>query len=213
MDYAISTLFQALFAAGALLAELLMLLLGLMILAWIFEHWATIALVLGGIVALFATLFILGTLAAAWQARKQLRAGPPVDPRKEAAEAIRCTIATTPKLGRYAWAATDSQLISQWQQFRETGRTPMRRKTLARKARQADQPPKPKPPPLGPGAQKILAEINASPKLAQHAWHTDEAGLLEQWQRYQTHGQLPIKHSKLERRMTKASARQPGVCR
>lgn len=210
MDHAISTLFQALFAIGAFYADLLLLVLGLMLLAWIFEHWLTIAFVLGGIVALLVALFILAKLAAAWQSRKERKAVRLPDPRKDAAAAIRQTIASTPKLGRYAWAATDSELFSQWQRFGETGRTPLRRKTLARKARQAEQPPKtPKPKPLSPRAQKILAEIEASPKLAQRAWHADEAGLLEQWRSYQTYGQLPIRRSKLERRQARAAAAHP----
>lgn len=212
MDYAISTLFQALVAVGAFYAELLLFLLGLMVLVWIFEHWLTIALVIGGIVALFAAMFILGTLAAAWQARKQPRPGPPADPRAETAMAIRHTIASTPKLGRYAWATTDSQLLSQWKHFSDTGQTPLRHKTLARKARQAERQDRPpQPPPLGPRAQKILAEINASPRLAQHAWHAHETGLLEQWQSYQAYGQLPIRRSKLEKKLASAAQATAGA--
>ena len=207
MDYAISTLFQALFAVGVFYAELLLLLLGLFVLAWIFEHWVTIALVLGGMVALFVVLFILGTLAAARQTGKERQAVPPADPSEEAAKAIRQTIAGTPKLGRYAWSAGDRQLISQWNHFGDTGKTPLRRKTLARKARKAaeqDNPPT-KPPVLSARAQKILAEINASPRLAQHAWQADEAGLLEQWQRYQSLGLLPIRRSKLEKKLARTA--------
>ena len=214
MDYAISTLFQALFAVGAFYAELLLLLLGLFVLAWIFEHWVTIALVLGGIVALFAVLFILGTLAAARQTRKERQAGLLPAPSEETAKAIRQTIAGTPKLGRYAWSASDCQLLSQWTHFSDTGKTPLRRKTLARKARKAaEQDNQPtKPPVLSARAQKILAEINASPKLVQHAWQADEAGLLEQWQSYQTFGQLPIRRNKLEQRMKQAAAQQRTPC-
>jgi hypothetical protein len=53
--------------------------------------------------------------------------------------------------------------------------------------------------------QQIIVQINASPKLSRHAWHEHETGLLEQWQRYQTHGQLPIRRRKLEKQLAKAA--------
>lgn len=187
--------------SGGLIA-LLVVLAGLYLL--VVEYWLPILLALLAL----ALLFLVGFAGA-----RPLKPGSPSPhPAAEAATIIRNTIRSTPKLGRYAWSTYDGVLVRQWNHFRETGQTPLRRKTLARKERDAAKRANPdaKPAPLGRQAQAILAEINASPRLARHAWHTHETDLLEQWQRYQSLGQLPIRRSKLERHMARASTPQPG---
>ena len=166
------------------------------------ENWQPILLVL---LALAGVCAIVALILTSYAPTKR---APAPSPNREAATAIRSTISSTPKLGRYAWSTYDGVLLEQWQRFAATGVTPPRRKTLARKVRKAAErdSPAPEPAPLGHQAQAILAEIAASPRLAQHAWSSDESGLLEQWQSYQSLRLLPIRRSKLEKRQAGAGA-------
>ena len=182
--------------SGGVLVVLILVIWGLYML--IREYWQPILLVL---LALAGVCAIVALILISYVPTKR---APAPSPNREAATAIRSTIGSTPKLGRYAWSTYDGVLLEQWTNFAVTGVTPPRRKTLARKAVEGDRP-APKPPFLSRQAQAILAEIAASPRLAQHAWSTDESSLLEQWQRYQSLRLLPIRRSKLERRQTRAA--------
>lgn len=186
-------------SGGALVALLLV---GWGLYLLIAEYWQSILLALlalAGVCAIVVLILIS-------YAKPRETGAPAPSPSQQAATAIRNTISSTPKLGRYAWSAYDGVLLEQWQRFAATGVTPPRRKTLARKERKATERDKPTATaPLGRKAQAALAEIEASPKLAQHAWRTDESGLLEQWQRYQTLGQLPVRRSKLAKRLASAT--------
>lgn len=115
----------------------------------------------------------------------------------KAAANIRDTINSSSDLKRYFWSADDAKLIEQWRRFHEEGVKPIRRNKVVHAGSAATL--QPKAPLFSPEAQKILALIDASPKLSRHAWHSHETGLLEQWQRYQTRGQLPIRRRKLEK--------------
>lgn len=171
------------------------------------EYWDNILVFLLPLAGILGSALLLGLLILIRTAPPpQVHEAAPILGQTARAEMqIRNTIKSTPKLGRYAWSDSELELLDQWRHFKETGQTPIRRKTLARKARQArkagPETTPPQPPALSPEAQKILVQINASPRLSRHAWHQHETGLLEQWQRYQTHGQLPIRRSRLEKKI------------
>lgn len=186
-------------SGGGGLVALILVIWGLYLL--IAEYWQPILLVL---LALAGVCAIVALILTSYAPTKR---APAPSPNREAATAIRNTISSTPKLGRYAWSTYDGVLLEQWKRFAATGVTPPRRKTLTRKARKAVERdrPVPKPPLLSRKAQAILVEIAASPRLAQHAWSTDESDLLEQWQRYQSLRLLPIRRSKLEKRQARAA--------
>lgn len=173
----------------------------LMLLLWAaFKYWQYVLLAL---LALAAAWFA-GVALIAWLRRpprpRQLR-----DRQRIAFETaktptqIRITINSSPEYERYFWSADDAKLVEQWRRYHEEDVRPIRRNKAAQAAAPATL--QPQATPLSAEAQKILAQINASPRLARHAWHPQETGLLEQWQRYQTHGQLPIRRSKLEKKI------------
>lgn len=174
----------------------------LALLVWAaFEYWQYV-------------LLALLALAAAWLAGVALIAWlrQPARPRRErqriALETaktptqIRRTIDSSPEFERYFWSADDAKLVEQWRRYHAEGVKPIRRNKPARATPAAA--PQPQATPLSPEAQKIIAQIAASPRLARHAWHLHESGLREQWQRYQSCGLLPIRRSKLEKRRARA---------
>ena len=189
-------------SGGGGLVALILVIWGLYLL--IREYWQAILLVLLAIAGAFALVFLAVKINDSSNTQEIIESEHIPSQAEAAAIAIRNTIRSTPKLGRYAWSAYDCVLLEQWNCFAAAGVTPPRRKTLARKAVERDRPAA-KPPLLSRKAQAILAEIAASPRLAQHAWSTDESGLLEQWQRYQSFRLLPIRRSKLEKRLTRAA--------
>lgn len=103
------------------------------------EYWDNILILLLPLAGILGSALLLGLLI-------QIRTAPPSQVHEAApilgqtARAvmhIRNTIKSAPKLGRYAWSDSELELLDQWSHFKETGQTPIRRKTLARKARQA----------------------------------------------------------------------------
>lgn len=179
--------------------------LGLLIWAAV-KYWQYLLLALLALVALFASVFLVAWL------RRPAKHRQPQDRKRIAFETaktatqIRITINSSPEYERYFWSPDNAKLVEQWRRYHEEGVKPIRRNKAA-PATPATAP-QPKATPLSPEAQKILAQIDASRRLARHAWSTDERGLLEQWQRYQTHGQLPIRRSRLEKQLARM-ARPP----
>lgn len=168
------------------------------LLAWgAFKYWPYVLLALLAIAASFASVALIAWLrrpARPRQFRDRKRIA--FETAKTPAQ-IRITINSSPEFERYFWSADDDKLVEQWRRYHEEGVKPIRRNQAAQAAPTATQ--QPKATLLSLEAQKIIAQINASPKLARHAWHQHETGLLEQWQHYLTHGQLPIRRSKLAR--------------
>lgn len=179
-------------------STLAIMLLGLLVWAAV-KYWEYVLLALLGIAALGAIALLIDWLKQPAKPRKVR------DRRKIAFETaktptqIRITINTSPEYERYFWSADDAKLVEQWRRYHAEDVKPIRRNKAAQAVPAAT--PQPQATPFSPEAQKILAQINASPRLARHAWHPHETGLLEQWQRYQTHGQLPIRRSRLEKKI------------
>lgn len=167
------------------------------------KYWQYVLLALLGIAALCAIAALIAWLGRPARPR-QFR-----DRKRTAFETaktptqIRITINTSPEYERYFWHADDDKLVEQWRRYHEEGTKSIRRNKAAQAGSAATL--QPKATLLSPEARKILALTNASPRLARHAWHQHETGLLEQWQRYQTHGQLPIRRSKLKKQLAKAA--------
>ncbi|MNZ86398.1 hypothetical protein D3C78_1052170 [compost metagenome] len=180
-----------------------------------FRYWQYVLLALLGIAALYVIVFLIAGLMQPAKPRKTHDRKQMAFETAKTPTQIRITINSSPEFERYFWSADDDKLVEQWRRYYEEGVKPIRRNKAAGEPPKStgQGTPSAKATRLSPEAQRIVAQINASPRLAQHAWHEHETGLLEQWQRYQTLGQLPIRRSKLERRMTKSSARQPGGCR
>lgn len=192
-------------ASGSTLA---MMLLGLLVWAAV-KYWQSLLLVLLALAALFAGASLIAWLCRPTRPRNARdRQRIAVETTKTPTQ-IRITINSSPEYERYFWSADDAKLVEQWRRYHEEDVKPIRRNKAAQVA--AAAPLQPQTTPLSAEAQKILAQINASPRLAQHAWHPHETGLLEQWQRYQTHGQLPIRRSKLERKLARATLATTGA--
>lgn len=189
-------------AGGSTLALMLF---GLLVWAAL-KYWQYVLLALLALAALCA-----GVLLIAWLLR-------PARPRKvrdhkgtafETARTptqIRISINSSPEYERYFWSADDAKLVEQWRRYHEEDVRPIRRNKSAQAAPAATA--QPRATVLSSEAQQIVAQINASPRLSRHAWHQHETGLLEQWQRYQTHGQLPIRRSKLARQQARGDAQR-----
>lgn len=190
---------------NAIVAILGIMLLGLMVwdLLKYLKYWAHLLLALLAIAAAwFASVALIGWLRPARPRTVRDRRKIAFETAKTPTQ-IRITINTSPEYERYFWSADDARLVEQWRRYHEEDVRPIRRNKAAQAAPAAT--PQLRATPLSPEAQKILAQITASPRLARHAWHLHETGLLEQWQRYQTHGQLPIRRSKLARQQARAA--------
>ncbi|WP_455232283.1 hypothetical protein [Geopseudomonas aromaticivorans] len=188
--------------------------LGVGLLIWgAFKYWQYVLLTLLGIAAWYAIASLIAGLkrpAKPRQARDRKRIA--FETAKTPTQ-IRITINSSPEFERYFWSADDDKLVEQWRRYHAEGVKPIRRNKAAGQPRHATGrcPQQAKATRLSPEAQRIVAQINASPGLAQHAWHAHEAGLLEQWQSYQTYGQRPIRRSKLEKKLARAAQATAGA--